>query len=35
VLVLLLLTPDQNPGIIPCNAHPPEPYGFEGSVLLG
>ncbi|XP_061341654.1 probable protein S-acyltransferase 7 isoform X2 [Gastrolobium bilobum] len=32
VLVLLLLTSGRDPGIIPRNAHPPEPEGFEGSL---
>ena len=31
-LLLLLLTSGRDPGIIPCNAHPPEPEGFDGSV---
>ncbi|CAN1295819.1 Probable protein S-acyltransferase 7 [Linum perenne] len=30
-LCLLLLTSGRDPGIIPRNAHPPEPEGFEGS----
>ncbi|KAI4366773.1 hypothetical protein MLD38_022604 [Melastoma candidum] len=29
-LVLLLLTSGRDPGIIPRNAHPPEPEGFDG-----
>ncbi|KAK7271054.1 hypothetical protein RJT34_26649 [Clitoria ternatea] len=35
VLVLLLLTSGRDPGIIPRNAHPPEPDGFEGSLDVG
>ncbi|XP_041004211.1 probable protein S-acyltransferase 7 [Juglans microcarpa x Juglans regia] len=35
VLVLLLLTSGRDPGIIPRNAHPPEPEGFDGSVEVG
>ncbi|KAL9323815.1 hypothetical protein ACSQ67_008672 [Phaseolus vulgaris] len=35
VLVLLLLTSGRDPGIIPRNAHPPEPEGFEGSLDVG
>ncbi|XP_041007385.1 probable protein S-acyltransferase 7 [Juglans microcarpa x Juglans regia] len=35
VLVLLLLTSGRDPGIIPRNAHPPEPEGFDGSVEAG
>nr|GEY76254.1 glucosamine 6-phosphate N-acetyltransferase [Tanacetum cinerariifolium] len=31
VLVLLLLTSGRDPGIIPRNAHPPEPEGFDGN----
>ncbi|CBI21313.3 unnamed protein product, partial [Vitis vinifera] len=31
VLVLLLLTSGRDPGIIPRNAHPPEPEGYDGS----
>ncbi|KAL0351177.1 UNVERIFIED_CONTAM: putative protein S-acyltransferase 7 [Sesamum radiatum] len=31
-LVLLLLTSGRDPGIIPRNAHPPEPEGYDGSV---
>ncbi|GFS34360.1 DHHC-type zinc finger family protein [Actinidia rufa] len=31
VLVLLLLTSGRDPGIIPRNAHPPEPEGCDGS----
>lgn len=30
-LVLLLMTSGRDPGIIPRNAHPPEPEGFDGS----
>ncbi|KAI6700871.1 hypothetical protein NL676_015195 [Syzygium grande] len=30
-LILLLLTSGRDPGIIPRNAHPPEPEGFDGS----
>lgn len=30
-LVLLLLTSGRDPGIIPRNAHPPEPEGYDGS----
>ncbi|KAG2709959.1 hypothetical protein I3843_04G003100 [Carya illinoinensis] len=35
VLVLLLLTSGRDPGIIPRNAHPPEPEGFDGNVEAG
>lgn len=35
VLVLLLLTSGRDPGIIPRNAHPPEPEGFDGNVEVG
>ncbi|PON95428.1 Zinc finger, DHHC-type, palmitoyltransferase [Trema orientale] len=35
VLVLLLLTSGRDPGIIPRNAHPPEPEGFDGSMDVG
>ncbi|XP_021895726.1 LOW QUALITY PROTEIN: probable protein S-acyltransferase 7 [Carica papaya] len=35
VLVLLLLTSGRDPGIIPRNAHPPEPEGLDGSVDAG
>jgi hypothetical protein len=35
VLVLLLLTSGRDPGIIPRNAHPPEPESFDGSVEVG
>ncbi|MED6135445.1 putative protein S-acyltransferase 7 [Stylosanthes scabra] len=31
-LVLLLLTSGRDPGIIPRNAHPPEPEGFDNNV---
>ncbi|GER46816.1 DHHC-type zinc finger family protein [Striga asiatica] len=31
-LILLLLTSGRDPGIIPRNAHPPEPEGYEGNV---
>ncbi|KAL9994888.1 putative protein S-acyltransferase [Helianthus debilis subsp. tardiflorus] len=31
VLVLLLLTSGRDPGIIPRNAHPPEPEAFDGN----
>ncbi|KAL2907067.1 putative protein S-acyltransferase 7 [Bienertia sinuspersici] len=34
-LVLLLLTSGRDPGIIPRNAHPPEPEGYEGSTKPG
>ncbi|KAH8519477.1 hypothetical protein H0E87_001035 [Populus deltoides] len=34
-LVLLLLTSGRDPGIIPRNAHPPEPEGFDGSADVG
>ncbi|GMI68298.1 hypothetical protein like AT3G26935 [Hibiscus trionum] len=34
-LVLLLLTSGRDPGIIPRNAHPPEPEGFDGNVDAG
>ncbi|KAJ1393863.1 hypothetical protein SESBI_34626 [Sesbania bispinosa] len=34
-VVLLLLTSGRDPGIIPRNAHPPEPEGFEGSLDVG
>ncbi|KAK4486166.1 hypothetical protein RD792_008835 [Penstemon davidsonii] len=33
VLVLLLLTSGRDPGIIPRNAHPPEPESYEGSSM--
>ncbi|KAI9084079.1 hypothetical protein K1719_034075 [Acacia pycnantha] len=32
LLVLLLLTSARDPGIIPRNAHPPEPEGFDGNL---
>lgn len=35
ILVLLLLTSGRDPGIIPRNAHPPEPEAYEGSVDTG
>ncbi|XP_054824326.1 probable protein S-acyltransferase 7 isoform X2 [Prosopis cineraria] len=35
VLVLLLLTSGRDPGIIPRNAHPPEPEGFDGNLDVG
>lgn len=35
VLVLLVLTSGRDPGIIPRNAHPPEPEGYEGTVEGG
>ncbi|WCJ40183.1 DHHC-type zinc finger family protein [Euphorbia peplus] len=35
VLVLLLLTSGRDPGIIPRNAHPPEPEGFDGNADVG
>lgn len=35
VLTLLLLTSGRDPGIIPRNAHPPEPESFDGSVEVG
>ncbi|CAK9136553.1 unnamed protein product [Ilex paraguariensis] len=35
VLVLLLLTSGRDPGIIPRNAHPPEPESYEGSAEVG
>ncbi|KAK1295585.1 putative S-acyltransferase [Acorus calamus] len=34
-LVLLLLTSGRDPGIIPRNAHPPEPEGYDGSSEVG
>ncbi|XP_068657250.1 probable protein S-acyltransferase 7 [Aristolochia californica] len=34
-LALLLLTSGRDPGIIPRNAHPPEPESFEGSSEVG
>ncbi|KAA8548265.1 hypothetical protein F0562_004474 [Nyssa sinensis] len=35
VLVLLLLTSGRDPGIIPRNAHPPEPEGYDGTAEGG
>ncbi|KAH7577159.1 hypothetical protein JRO89_XS01G0214100 [Xanthoceras sorbifolium] len=35
VLLLLLLTSGRDPGIIPRNAHPPEPEGFDGVADVG
>lgn len=35
VLVLLLLTSGRDPGIIPRNAHPPEPEGYDGNTEAG
>ncbi|XP_010249126.1 PREDICTED: probable protein S-acyltransferase 7 [Nelumbo nucifera] len=35
ILVLLLLTSGRDPGIIPRNAHPPEPEGYDGSSEVG
>ncbi|KAF5748675.1 protein S-acyltransferase 7 [Tripterygium wilfordii] len=35
ILILLLLTSGRDPGIIPRNAHPPEPEGFDGSTDVG
>ena len=34
-LVLLLLTSGRDPGIIPRNAHPPEPEGYDGNSDVG
>ncbi|KAL5664029.1 hypothetical protein ACJX0J_024137, partial [Zea mays] len=34
-LSLLLLTSERDPGIIPRNAHPPEPEGFDGNAEVG
>ncbi|KAL8139976.1 hypothetical protein V2J09_005997 [Rumex salicifolius] len=34
-LILLLLTSGRDPGIIPRNAHPPEPEGYDGSADAG
>lgn len=34
-MVLLLLTSGRDPGIIPRNAHPPEPEGYDGSTEVG
>jgi len=33
-LTFLLLTSGRDPGIIPRNAHPPEPEGYEGNTPL-
>lgn len=35
VLILLLLTSGRDPGIIPRNAHPPEPESYEGNAETG
>lgn len=35
IVVLLLSTSGRDPGIIPRNAHPPEPEGLEGSLDVG
>lgn len=35
MLVLLLSTSGRDPGIIPRNAHPPEPEGLEGCLDVG
>ncbi|KAE9588870.1 hypothetical protein Lal_00012685 [Lupinus albus] len=35
VLVLLFVTSGRDPGIIPRNAHPPEPEGFDGGLDAG
>ncbi|KAF8408462.1 hypothetical protein HHK36_007616 [Tetracentron sinense] len=35
ILVLLLLTSGRDPGIIPRNAHPPEPEGYDGNNEVG
>ncbi|KAG4379799.1 hypothetical protein GLYMA_16G052300v4 [Glycine max] len=35
VLVLLLLTSGRDPGIIPRNAHPPEPEGLDSNLDVG
>lgn len=35
VLVLLLLTSGRDPGIVPRNAQPPEPEGYDNSMELG
>ncbi|VFQ80010.1 unnamed protein product [Cuscuta campestris] len=35
VLVLLLLTSGRDPGIVPRNAHPPEPKDFDGNAAEG
>nr|DAD34154.1 TPA_asm: hypothetical protein HUJ06_004794 [Nelumbo nucifera] len=34
-LILLLLTSGRDPGIIPRNAHPPEPEGYDASAEVG
>lgn len=34
-LILLLLTSGRDPGIIPRNAHPPEPEGLDGNMDTG
>ncbi|XP_022740568.1 probable protein S-acyltransferase 7 isoform X3 [Durio zibethinus] len=34
-LILLLRTSGRDPGIIPRNAHPPEPEGFDGNADVG
>ncbi|GAB4848647.1 Probable protein S-acyltransferase 7 [Ancistrocladus abbreviatus] len=34
-LVLLLMTSGRDPGIIPRNAHPPEPEGYDGNAEAG
>ena len=34
-LILLLLTSGRDPGIIPRNAHPPEPEGYDGNTEVG
>uniref|UniRef100_A0A5B7BT14 S-acyltransferase n=1 Tax=Davidia involucrata TaxID=16924 RepID=A0A5B7BT14_DAVIN len=35
VLILLLLTSGRDPGIIPRNAHPPEPESYDGGTEVG
>ncbi|KAJ4973347.1 hypothetical protein NE237_006521 [Protea cynaroides] len=35
ILVLLLLTSGRDPGIIPRNAHPPEPESYDGNAEVG
>ncbi|KAJ4961757.1 hypothetical protein NE237_021667 [Protea cynaroides] len=35
VLVLLMLTSGRDPGIIPRNAHPPEPESYDGNAGVG
>ncbi|KAK9090053.1 hypothetical protein Sjap_023230 [Stephania japonica] len=35
VLTLLLLTSGRDPGIVPRNAHPPEPEAYEGNAEIG